>query len=444
MLTEKEQQFNEILQDIATSLDISPSKYKLAIDHYEAVKKHLEGGIYPNPDIYRQGSFRLGTVVRPFKEDKEAEYDFDLVCQIPIAKENTTARKLKHMVGDSLKKDTVYEGMLDDEGRRCWTLGYAEDNDGIGFHMDILPSVPMNDIGLRVLKERVPNTEYYKYAIEITNLDKKNQIYSWLDGGSNPEGFAQWFDNIKKIHTPNYLDLSSRQKQAIFESTLDIKGRRIFEKVDDTELLVRTPLQQAIQILKHHRDVYFKNDSDNKPISMIITTLCARFYDREQDVFTALINIIQRVNDFAQYIEPSFKFSENVRESQAMIDSLQSYNPVIDKPIYKLNGKWWIPNPVNPAENFADRWDNEIAKAFFEWLGKLKQNFDLALQQKGLDKIANVLRIIFDKKVVTNAFIKGAERKRLGLDSKTIKTTTITGILSTKGNANNIKHTFHC
>lgn len=78
----------------------------------------------------------MGTVVRPFKEDEEAEYDFDLVCQIPIAKENTTAEKLKHMVGDRLKEDTVYNDMLDDEGRRCWTLDYAEDNDGIGFHMD--------------------------------------------------------------------------------------------------------------------------------------------------------------------------------------------------------------------------------------------------------------------------------------------------------------------
>jgi hypothetical protein len=449
MLTEQEQKFDEILQDIAETLDILPSKYKQAVDRYSAVGKHLEKGSYPRvitfPKIYVQGSFRLGTVVRPVKNDKEADYDIDLVCQMPIAKENTTAKDLKHMVGDRLKENADYERILDrQEGCRCWTLEYAEEEDGIGFHMDILPSVPMDDSGRRVLKERVPNAEYYKHAIEITDLDRKTQKYSWPVGGSNPEGFAQWFDNIKMCYS-DYRGLSTRQKQAIYENTRDKNNRLIFASVNDVpEPLVRTPLQQAIQILKHHRDVYFKNDSDNKPISMIITTLCARFYAREQDVFTALINIIQKISDFAQYIRPSFKFSENVRESQSMIDSVHGYNPIIDKPIYKLNGKWWIPNPVNPAENFADRWDNEIAKAFFEWLGKLKQNFDLALQQKGLDKIANVLRPILGDRVVTNAFIKTAERKRAGLNNKTIKTTLLTGILSTKGNTNNIKHTFHC
>jgi len=440
----EQQQFNEMLQDIATSLDISPSNYKLAIDHYKAVKKHLERGLYPRPEIYCQGSFRLGTVVRPFKEDKEAEYDIDLVCQIPIAKESTTAKKLKQVVGDKLKEDASYDNMLDEEGRRCWTLEYAKDKDGIGFHMDVLPSIPMSDSGRLILKGRLPNAEYYKHAIEITDLDKKNQVYSWPDGGSNPEGFAQWFDDVKKIRTPNYMELSLKQKLAIFENTLDPKGQRIFEKIDELEPLVRTPLQQAIQILKRHRDICFKNNSDNKPISMIITTLCARFYEKEPDVFTALINIIQKISDFAQYIGPGFKFSENVRESQNMINSLQSYNPIIDKPIYKLNGKWWIPNPVNPAENFAERWDYEKAKAFFEWLGKLELSFDLALQQKGLDKVANILRPIFNDRVVTNAFIKTAERKRTGLNNKTIKTTILTGILSTEGNTKNIKHTFHC
>jgi hypothetical protein len=444
MLTEQEQSFDEFLQDIAESLDISPSKYKQAVDHYTAVGNWLDDGNYPRgamPDIYPQGSFRLGTVIRPLKDDKEADYDIDLVCQIPIPKND--AKVLKQMVGDRLKEDADYEDMLDKEGRRCWTLEYAEDNDGIGFHMDILPSVPMDDNGRQILKERVPNADYYQHAIEITDLDKKTGKYSWLDGGSNPKGYAKWFDD-RKICYPDYRDLSFRQKQAIYENTRDKKNRLIFASVNDVpEPLVRTPLQRAIQILKRYRDLYFKNNSDIKPISMIITTLGARFYNNEKDVFTTLNNIIRKINDFAQYIGPVFKFSENVRESQAMISSWQSYIPIIDKPIYKLNGKWYVPNPVNPAENFADRWDDKKAHAFFEWLGKLRRDFDLALQQKGLDKIANVLRPILGDRVVTNAFIKSAERKRAGLNNKAIKTTILTGILSTKGNTDNIKHTFH-
>jgi len=38
--------------------------------------------------IYPQGSFRLGTVVRP--DTRTGEYDIDLVCWLLIAKETVT------------------------------------------------------------------------------------------------------------------------------------------------------------------------------------------------------------------------------------------------------------------------------------------------------------------------------------------------------------------
>jgi hypothetical protein len=444
MLTEQEQSFDEILQGVAASIDISPSKYKQAVDRYTAVGNWLEDGNYPNsaiPDVYPQGSFRFGTVVRPLKDDKEADYDIDLVCQIPILKND--AKVLKNMVGSRLKEKADYERMLDKEGRRCWTLEYAEDSDGVGFHMDILPSVPMDDNGRQVLKGRVPNADYYQHAIEITDLDKKTGKYSWLDGGSNPEGYARWFDDRKTCY-PDYMGLSFRQKQAIYESTRDKNGRLIFASIDQVpESLVRTPLQQAIQILKHIRDIHFKNNPDSKPISMIITTLSARFYNNERNIFATLTNIIQQLSDFAQYIGPVFKFSENVRESQAMVNSWQRYVPIIDKPIYKLDGKWYVPNPVNPIENFADRWDDKKAQAFFEWLGKLRRDFDSALQQKDLNRLANILRPILGDKVVINAFSKYGEKTRTNREKGVLKISTSSGILGLTGEQSVRGHQFY-
>jgi hypothetical protein len=262
MLTEQEQQFNEILQDIATSLDISPSKYKQAVDHYKAVGDWLENGNYTGsngtPNVYPQGSFRLGTVIRPLKDSKETDYDLDLVCQLAIKKENVTAADLKQMVGKEVKGYSDKNNVkLDEEGRRCWTLEYAEE-DGVGFHMDILPSIPTSDVTLIMLNKINVSHQYSKYAIDITEKDKTHNTYSWKDGGSNPEGYAKWFDN-RKICYPDYMGLSTRQKQAIYENTRDKNNRLIFASVNDVpEPLVRTPLQQSIQILKHHRDIYFR------------------------------------------------------------------------------------------------------------------------------------------------------------------------------------------
>lgn len=54
---------------IVKALDITPTMYKNAVDKYTAIAAYLdEQGI--KADFYPQGSFRLGTVVRPLKTEK--------------------------------------------------------------------------------------------------------------------------------------------------------------------------------------------------------------------------------------------------------------------------------------------------------------------------------------------------------------------------------------
>ena len=137
--------YSRFLENVAEDLDIPPGKYQDAVDRYQAVGVWLEEAQYPEctdlPSIYPQGSFRLGTVVRPLRDGIEADYDIDLVCELPIAKQWTDACSVKTMVGDRLRQHHRYRKLLDREGKRCWTLKYAE-QDGIGFHLDVLPSVP--------------------------------------------------------------------------------------------------------------------------------------------------------------------------------------------------------------------------------------------------------------------------------------------------------------
>ena len=122
--------YSRFFEKIAEAIDIPPSKYQDAVDHYQAVGKYLEDGEYPGCagelSIYPQGSFRLGTVVRPIRDGIEASYDIDLVCELPIEKHWTNPRSVKLMVGNRLKEHGTYRKLLDEEGKRCWTLEYAE------------------------------------------------------------------------------------------------------------------------------------------------------------------------------------------------------------------------------------------------------------------------------------------------------------------------------
>ena len=354
-------QYSSFLNRVAEDLDISPSKYKDGVDRYQTVGKWLEGGNYPGSfdsglDIYPQGSFRLGTVTRPIRNGIEADYDIDLVCEIPLLKNQTAPEFIKRIVGNRLKEHDTYKRMLDEEGKRCWTLRYSE-QDNIGFHLDILPSVPY----LR---------GYLDTAIAITN--KSGSCYSW--SASDPKGYGLWFDGRNK---PAFDLVYARQRELIQK-----RAPEIYARIEDVpNQLVRTPLQRAIQIMKRHRDIEFNNPRcvEYAPISIIITTLSAYFYRNESDVYSALKNIVGSLS------------AHSVLFENGVLDpALKSISPIKRT----SDGRWHIGNPVNPEENFADRWheDNHArAKAFFSWLKSLQKDLITILNENNRDTIKRTI-----------------------------------------------------
>ena len=69
------------LEKLVSGVDITPTMYNNAVDKYQALGKFFEeNGI--ECDIYPQGSFALGTVVRPLKTGKQSDYDLDFICLV--------------------------------------------------------------------------------------------------------------------------------------------------------------------------------------------------------------------------------------------------------------------------------------------------------------------------------------------------------------------------
>ncbi len=342
-------QYSRFLEKVAEEIDIPPSKYQDAVDRYQSVGRWLENGKYPEctdePSIYPQGSFRLGTVVRPIRGGVEASYDIDLVCELPIEKHRTSPHSVKRMVGDRLREHGTYQRLLDAEGKRCWTLEYSE-QDGVGFHLDVLPSVP---------------DPHRPLDSSIAITDKWAFFYDW--SASNPKGYGDWFDHKNRAAFARDL---IEQKRSIQE-----RAPYIYARVDDVpDQLVRTPLQRSIQLMKRHRDVKFSNTRHKgyAPISIIITTLAAQLYQGEPDIYSALTGIVSKLHAHAVLVD------------NGQVDpALAPYNPIKRTSVGKWNigNKWYIGNPVDPEENFADRWhedDHARARAFFSWVAALKED----------------------------------------------------------------------
>ena len=404
MLTQEEKkQFSEILEMLGETLDITETQYNAAVSSYGAVGEWLakpESSLAPyNPIIRPQGSFMLGTMIKPICEDDDL--DIDLVCELTGKNPQWAQYHLKQAVGNRLKANELYKNMLDEEGRRCWTLSYA---DSANYHMDILPSLVCNDYKMILEKSFSASdldSSYDSLSIRITDNKEPNYYTdivaeNWMK--SNPFGYAKWFFNKATI--------LQRKRLMLFESVNPVP------KYNREKL----PLQRAVQILKRHRDIIFNGD-DDKPISIIITTLSALAYRQETSVIDALINI---VNGMENYIEERYDHN---------------------------SGKFikWIANPVNSEENFADKWVEypQREKNFYKWLDQVKQDVRNITQQRGLHNISDAMKRPFGESTVTKTFSTLGEKNLNLRESGMLKMATGTGILSSIGTVKAASHNFH-
>lgn len=319
------------LNKIAEAIDIEVELYEEAICKYEEVGVWLSEDDSElkefSPEIYPQGSFRLGTVVQPLSQNEE--YDIDLVCKLKIEKEKISQNDLKNKVGARLKQNPKFADIID-PSRRCWVLTYPKQ-----FHIDVLPTIP--------------NSEGSPTSLLLTDKD----LVRWQH--SDPIAYADWFYSAMK---------------KVFEECKEAlaKSMRI-DVADVPSWLVKTPLQKTIQLLKRHRDVHFKDDC-SKPASIIITTLATLAYRGEANLFDALVSI-----------------------SQKMLGHIEN-----------RNGKWWIENPVNKNENFADKWNEDLKKkdSFEKWVKQVQQDFLNVSKQNTLQKVYEVLFPLFGTHTVSS------------------------------------------
>lgn len=379
-MKENEILLNKILVKIASEISITPSMVDKAIQSYEAVGKWIGDGIAYDTQVSPQGSMNLGTTIKPVS-DKD-DYDIDLVCML-VDGNQLKPEEIKKIIGNRLKENKVYEQKIaeEGEGRRCWKMQYDE------FHMDILPCVP--------------KTIYLEPGITNIRLTHKNDGGLYENRFSNPYGYRRWFEYQMKnvLHT-------SKNEYAV-RNSVDIKEVPTFR--------VRTSLQMAVQLLKRHRDIMFENDTkDLKPISVIITTLAGHAYNNEENLYEALVGILDHMTN---YIE-------------------------------NRNGVVWIQNPVMNEENFADKWQQypERQQAFMTWISEARKDLiTLPLNIYGLDQIKELYSEKLGEAPVSRAFNNLGEEIKSSRDTGKLVSAGLAAGLTTEASTSKHvvrRHTF--
>ncbi|MFC6589887.1 nucleotidyltransferase [Sulfitobacter pacificus] len=309
--------YNVAIEKLAEELAVPQDRFDQAERRYKDLGEFLhrdESKVRDHdPDVYIQGSFALGTPIKP--TSKNEDYDLDIVVSFrSLTKAQITQADLRAHLLAELEAYRDARGIKNEvgESRRCCTLIYA---DGAQFHMDVLPAVPDEANMRAILSTYLADQALAEGAIAITDSDKAETYHVITDDWrtSNPRGFAAWFKSRQ-------IEQLNERRRAI----LDAQGK-VTASVEDVPVFrVRTPLQSSIMILKRHRDEWFAaRDKDLKVISVILTTLSTHAYAGEARVSDAIAKIL--------------------RDMHLAIE--------------ERNGVSWIANPTDPSENFADRWE---------------------------------------------------------------------------------------
>lgn len=321
------------LEKLAEEIDIPRSYYGKALARYKSISEWLcrpeclVAGF--NPKVCVQGSFRLGLVNRPLRDHEE--YDLDLVVEFTdLSKAVVTQSQLKEMLGAELKAYAQSKQIKSPviERKRCWRIDYADE---VNFHIDNLPSIPEDEAVIQELVRLGVPIALAKTSIALTC--KEHETYRSISPNwpmSNPNGFGLWFEQ-------RFGAIASARRMLLVE-----KG--LYNAAADVPTYeLKTPLQSAIQVLKRHRDSMFQTRPELKPISIILTTLAAQAYEGEDNLLDTLSGVLGRMAGLIR------------------------------------TGKPRIANPVNPGEDFADKWANkpELEQNFWHWHSQARRDLEM-------------------------------------------------------------------
>ena len=263
-----------------------------------------------------------------------------------------------------------------EEKKRCWHLEYE---DVPNFHLDVIPAIPH-------YPSNADST-----MISITDKEEDRiPVYDYQ--GSNPKGYIKWF--FSRCRQKKGASINGKNTNFVMAQQEDLKKNKN-----------KTKLQKAVQILKRHRDVMFENDPDNKPISIIITTLAGQIYSGENTILDTLLGFVDGVEGY-----------------------LNSHK--------KEDGSYSIPNPSYTGEDFADKWKEhpERQVAFFAWIKQLHNDFNMQnMMNRDRVGMGNAVKKVFGAVSGATVFgVRGIEEAK-AVKAGEVKVNTFTGNLTRTG-----------
>lgn len=306
-----------MLAMIAVKVELPPGQHALAVDRYEAVRKHIERPDSPLHDkvtcFYPQGSMAIRATIRARR--REEGYDIDIVAELEVPRGMAPADVLD-LLYDAINgpKGSRYHGMVERQ-TRCVTVYYAD-----GMHLDVTPSV--------LLDEDDPRRS------EIFHAKPEEPSSKHARKEMNSFAFCEAFNDNAPIDT----DFAKAYRQLVWDRALLAKADAEVHPVPEHSLEEggKSAKVVALQLLKRNRNIsYQPRRRLRMPPSVMLSCLASEL-DLEG---RSLIDCLDAV-------------SANIL---AALETAERDNRLID-----------IRNPECEADCFTDRWpENRQAQQLY-------------------------------------------------------------------------------
>jgi hypothetical protein len=372
-----------ILEHAMASLELTKVQRDHCEEQYHECGDHLSEGLGNHPgNIFPQGSMRLGTVIRPYRDITDI-FDLDVVFHLPLPYGSYYPEAFRTAVGVHLQQK--YNGAVKPLPKG-WRIDFSKEHN---YHLDIIPAM---------------NSTTGGNVIAITDADH------WKD--SNPRDYATQFESIAAL-TPKFED------ELVKEGMTILSNANIEPLPEYTPF--KSPLQRIVQITKRHRDYYFNKKTKQPKIataSIILTTLLAKAYAAQVPtrVYASGFDLLlQCVEDMPNHLEVS-QTSRGIHYS--------------------------LPNPSLPTENLVEKWADPLyEKGFFSWHTELIL-FLKALVSTEIPE-RRLLSETLGEAPVNSAFARQSESLNLARQNNVLTVSPNIGLTIGTGQTVSSKHVIH-
>lgn len=349
-------------------ISLTQSQYEVIEGRYSQLQKILntaDDKILQDAHIFVQGSIELRTTIKPSSKaiDDMATVDADAIVWLPNAR-GVNSDELLVLLEQRFKEGSrVTTPIL--PLRRGIRIVYADENPG--FHIDVTPARSVAD-----------NYEEKGYGA----LEVPDRLIGWKC--SSPREYSEWLKEIASKEIKIIEKFTANRSIIMDSATQDpipVYG----------DYIEHNPLRATIKLLKRHRDEWAiaSQNEDVRPISVILTTLAARAYEKVA-------------------IESHFR---SLRPIEAMIKII-AYMPEFITQNYE---GFAILNPKDVGENFAEKWNRPngeghgYAAAFFEWHAHALESVQIGFKDLGSQE--NFENALIERFGVSRSFIQELVRE---------------------------------